>query len=101
MSIRVDVDSTKGEANFSIIGRFDFEMHQDFRGAIKQAGPDLNKYTVDMGAVEDMDSSALGMLLLLRENAGGDNANVQLVRCRPDIKDILKMANFQTIFDIT
>ena len=101
MSIRVDVDSDNSEANFAINGRFDFEMHQEFRNAIRQAGTGLARYVIDMGAVEDMDSSALGMLLLLRENAGGDNANVQLVRCRPDIIDILKMANFQTIFDIS
>lgn len=101
MSIRVDVDAAKNEANFSITGRFDFEMHQDFRNALKEAGPNLDKYIVDMGAVEDMDSSALGMLLLLRESAGGDAGSIQLIRCRPDIIDILKMANFQTIFDIS
>lgn len=101
MSIRVDVNAGKSEANISITGRFDFELHQDFRNALKEAGSNLDRYVVDMGAVEDMDSSALGMLLLLRETAGGDNGSVQLIRCRPDIIDILKMANFQTIFDIS
>ena len=101
MGIRVDVDANKNEASFSITGRFDFEMHTDFRNALKEVGSNMRKYVVDMGAVEEIDSSALGMLLLLRENAGGENGSVQLIRCRPDIIDILKMANFQSIFDIS
>ena len=47
-----------------------------------------------------MDSSALGMLLLLREHAGGDNAKIEVVGCKPEIKKILAIANFQKLFDI-
>ena len=48
-----------------------------------------------------MDSAALGMLLLLRDAVGGEKADVHLVRCRAEIREMLKMANFQDLFRIT
>ena len=45
-----------------------------------------------------MDSSALGMLLLLREHAGGDRASIKIVHCQPEVKKILTIANFHPLF---
>ena len=43
-------------------------------------------------------SLSLGMLLLLREHAGGDQANIQIVHCQPEVKKILTIANFHHLF---
>lgn len=88
-------------AKVSIIikGRFDFNDHTEFREAYRQFAPGAN-YTLDMSDADYMDSSALGMLLLLREHAGGDNAKIEVVGCKPEIKKILAIANFQKLFDI-
>ena len=77
-------------AKVSIIvkGRFDFNDHGDFRESYRQYSPNAN-YTLDMSDAEYMDSSALGMLLLLREHAGGDSAKIEVVGCKPEIKKIL------------
>jgi anti-anti-sigma regulatory factor len=48
-----------------------------------------------------MDSSALGMLLLLRDYAGGDNAKVVLQNCGPEIKNIFEISNFEKLLTIT
>ncbi len=53
-----------------------------------------------MTDAEYMDSSALGMLLLLRERAGGDNAQIDIVNCNPGPEKILKAANFNRLFNI-
>ena len=45
-------------------------------------------------------SSALGMLLLLRDHAGGDNAEVNLVNCNADVRKILTISNFEQLFSI-
>ncbi len=100
MSISVTKDSANDEVNIVIAGRFDFSMNGDFRKILSDPDCAGGKYTIDMGSVEDLDSSALGMLLLLREKAGGDSANIKISRCRPDIIEMLKMANFQTMFNI-
>jgi len=100
MGINVTKDNNTNEVTIVIQGRFDFSMNSDFRKVLSDKDCMGDKYMIDMGAVEDLDSSALGMLLLLREKAGGDNANIKISRCRPDIIEMLKMANFQTMFDI-
>lgn len=86
----------------SISGRFDFGIHREFRNAYEkaEAKTPTPKYLVDLGGTEYMDSSALGMLLLLREHAGGDRAEVSIVNCRPVIKEILDIANFDKLFNI-
>lgn len=81
-------------------GRFDFNMHQEFRKIYEQERPHDAHYVIDLGQAEYLDSSALGMLLLLREHAGGDQANVRIVHCRPEIRKILVTANFHQLFTI-
>jgi len=97
------VSSTNADdgSKVSIIvkGRFDFNDHTEFRDSY-QGYKSNASYTLDMNDAEYMDSSALGMLLLLREHAGGDNAKIDVVGCKPEIKKILAIANFQKLFDI-
>jgi hypothetical protein len=40
------------------------------------------------------------MLLLLRDYAGGEQSNIQIVNCAPDVKKILLISNFEQLFDI-
>jgi anti-anti-sigma regulatory factor len=47
-----------------------------------------------------LDRSALGMLLLLRDHAGGDTANIKIMNCNPDVKKILTISNFEQLFSI-
>ena len=83
-----------------ISGRFDFSVHQDFRQVYEHPEGMTNQYIIDLKNTEYVDSSALGMLLLLREHAGGDRANVQIVHCRPEVKKILTIANFHQLFHL-
>ena len=53
-----------------------------------------------MTAASYLDSSALGMLLLLRDYAGGDSASITIVHCNDDIKKIFAISNFEQLFDI-
>lgn len=99
MRIKLNITDDGKEAVISIVGRFDFSTHNEFRQVLDALRVSkYEKYSVDMGAVDDMDSAALGMLLLLRDTVGGDKVNVHLVRCRNEIREMLKMANFQDLF---
>jgi len=40
------------------------------------------------------------MLLLLRDHAGGDSAEVEIMNCNPDVKKILTISNFDQLFTI-
>jgi anti-anti-sigma factor len=53
-----------------------------------------------MSGAEYMDSSALGMLLVLHESAGGNASQVRITNCGEELRNILKIANFYTLFAI-
>lgn len=83
-----------------IKGRFDFSTHQDFRSAYEEVEDTPESYVVDLREATYLDSSALGMLLLLRDHAGGDSHRVRIVNCNPDVKKILTISNFEQLFTI-
>ncbi|MCE5180829.1 MAG: STAS domain-containing protein [Betaproteobacteria bacterium] len=84
-------------------GRFDFSSHRDFKNAhdVVLQTEGLREVVVDLTEVEYMDSSALGMLLLLREKANLSNIDVSLRSCDGFVQQILEVANFQNIFNIS
>ncbi|MEP1744035.1 MAG: STAS domain-containing protein [Kangiellaceae bacterium] len=93
--------STDGTSlTISIEGRFDFSAHQAFRGAYEKVSPVPKHISVDMSATTYLDSSALGMLLLLRDHSGGDASNIKLTGCNEDIRKILTISNFEQLFEI-
>ena len=56
---------------------------------------------VDLKEATYLDSSALGMLLLLRDHAGGDESDIRVVNSSTDVKKILAISNFDKLFDIS
>lgn len=83
-----------------IEGRFDFSTHQAFRDAYEQADSSIKNYVVDLSETTYLDSSALGMLLLLRDYAGGDSARISIENCNSDVRRILSISNFEQLFSI-
>ena len=98
MSISTSVSGD--ELTVVVEGRFDFSAHQEFRDAYEEAGSGVRKYVINMSKATYLDSSALGMLLLLRDHAGGDSADVRITQCNPDVKKILTISNFEQLFTI-
>lgn len=88
------------ELTIAVEGRFDFSSHQAFRRAYEDVSNPPERYNVDMQATSYLDSSALGMLLLLRDYAGGDSANITILNCNDDVKKILSISNFEQLFKI-
>ncbi len=105
MAGTISVVRTDHEVTINVKGRFTFELYDQFRDAYRQNTTDTSKklrFVVDMAGTEYIDSSALGVLLLLREECGClDNDDVTLTNVRPEIRNILETANFQRIFTIT
>jgi anti-anti-sigma factor len=80
-------------------GRFDFKVHRDFRSAYVKS-PGARRYIINLAQTEYLDSSALGMLLMLREHAGGDTSDIRILHCSPEMKNIFQVANFQKLFTL-
>jgi anti-anti-sigma factor len=100
MGVQSNIDSSGKELTVKIDGRFDFSAHQEFRDAYEGTPADVNSYVVDLGDTSYLDSSALGMLLLLRDHAGGDNASIKIIKCNDDVRKILTISNFEQLFTI-
>ena len=100
MGITTNLSDDGAELDIAMDGRFDFSLHQDFRSAYESLGPEVASYIINMRTTTYLDSSALGMLLLLRDHAGGDHARIQIVNCNTDVKKILSISNFEQLFDI-
>ena len=93
-------DKKTGCLTIQVKGRFDYSCHKMFKDAFLRASV-ATSYDIDLAEVTYLDSSALGMLLLLRDHAGGGRAEVRLLNAKGAVIDILKIANFHRLFDIT
>ena len=83
----------------SVEGRFDFSSHQAFRDAYEQADGGVERYIIDLSETTYLDSSALGMLLMLREHVGGELGNIRLqVSDVPEIRRVVEIARFGDLF---
>lgn len=100
MAIASQLSDDGAELIIRVTGRFDFSAHQEFRDAYESLGDRPGRYRVDMRETSYLDSSALGMLLLLRDHAGGDSAEVEIVNCNADVRKILTISNFEQLFVI-
>ena len=89
------------ELTIVVQGRFDFGAHQEFRNAYERQDITPKRYVVDLKGATYLDSSALGMLLLLRDHAGGEQARISLVQCSPDVRKILSISNVEQLFQIS
>ncbi|GAB3100984.1 STAS domain-containing protein [Aestuariicella hydrocarbonica] len=100
MSIKSHLSEVEQKLTISISGRFDFSAHQEFRNAYESLPVAPSQFVVDLDGANYLDSSALGMLLLLRDHAGGNSADIEIVNCSPDVKKILTISNFEQLFTI-
>ena len=96
-------ETTDGpSARLTLAGRFDFHSHRDFRTAYEAllANAEVREIAVDFGRVDYLDSSALGMLLLLREKVEAAGKKIKLTNITGPVKQVLEIANFGKLFTI-
>ena len=100
MGVQSHLTADGRELIISIDGRFDFSAHQNFRDSYESKENSPNVYKIDMNETTYLDSSALGMLLLLRDYAGNHSSTIIIINCSDDVKKILTISNFEQLFDI-
>jgi anti-anti-sigma factor len=99
MSVTAERSEDGQQLTIKIQGRFDFAAHQGFRSAYEES-TGISRFIVDLQGATYLDSSALGMLLLLRDHAGGERADVRLINCNDVVRKILAISNFNKLFKI-
>lgn len=100
MSIATESSQDGQALTIKIKGRFDFSAHQDFRKAYQSAEHKPKKYIIDMQETTYLDSSALGMLLLLHDHVSSQQAGVHIINSSDNIKRLLAISSFDRLFVI-
>jgi HptB-dependent secretion and biofilm anti anti-sigma factor len=78
---------------------FNYSARKDFLPQILKQPVD-SELILDFNGVDMLDSSALGILLMVREKSKGSGKKVTLLNCSDNIKKILEVAQFHMLFDI-
>lgn len=97
MGFSSNLSGDRSTLTMAIDGRFDFNIHSDFRNSYRDL-PETTRFVVDLGKATFMDSSAMGMLLLLREHTGENADKISLQNCGPEIRKILSISNLDKMF---
>ncbi|MBY4678011.1 STAS domain-containing protein [Marinobacterium arenosum] len=95
--------SRSDEGNSIIIrvsDRFDFSLHQDFRDSYQSEQAPGTSFALDLQDADYMDSSALGMILLLKEHAETLGGNLVIRHPNQTIRKILDIAKFERFITI-
>ena len=100
MTVATNLSEDQSVLTIAVNGSFDFGVLNEFRMAYtKEHGP-VNKYVVDMRSTENMDSSALGMLLNMQKFLNKQDREIKVINCRPALKKVLLIARFDKKFNI-
>ena len=97
MSVTAVSAPSTGDLVIRIDGRFDFSMSQEFRRAYEGKASPSQKIIVDLSKV---DSSALGLLLMMREKLGSDSKRIRLLNPNQAVRRIFAVAKFDALFAI-
>lgn len=89
-------------AHIALAGRFDFNGRKIMREGYDPilVNTAVRSIEIDLSRVDYIDSSALGILLLLRERAEEAGKKVVLRRATGTVEKVLSVANFQRLFEI-
>ncbi|HDS1734479.1 MULTISPECIES: STAS domain-containing protein [Pseudomonas] len=101
MAVEPTLSADGTTLTIAVKGRFDFGKHQEFRDAYERHNHKPDQVVIDLKEATYLDSSALGMLLLLRDHVGGDDADVRVVHANSDVRKIFAISNFDKLFDIS
>jgi len=80
--------------------RFDFSLHQKFRDLYNDETTQGLTYILDLSQTEYMDSSALGMILLLKDHVQLHAGQLIISKPSDTVRKILEIAQFQRLMTI-
>jgi len=80
--------------------RFDFSLHQQFREAYSNIITKNTTYLLDLSKTNYMDSSALGMILLLKDHVQLYEGILIISQPNETVQKILEIAQFHRLMTI-
>ena len=100
MTVSSKISADSKQLTISIEGRFDFTLHQIFRDTYSDLTAQGRDYILDLAQTDYMDSSALGMILLLKDHVQRYDGQLILSKPNDTVRKILEIAHFQRLMKI-
>lgn len=100
MTVSSRLSTDNKQLVISIDERFDFSSHQEFRDAYNNERLKGLTYILDLSKTEYMDSSALGMILLLKDHVHLYSGSLIISKPSATVRKILEIAQFQRLMTI-
>ncbi len=87
--------------NFMLPERFDYSFHRQFNEGCNDyiANANLNEIILDFSRVGYLDSSALGMLVMVQKKASSAAKKIKIKGAKGATEEILRMANIQKMIE--
>ncbi|MCW8826693.1 MAG: STAS domain-containing protein [Gammaproteobacteria bacterium] len=100
MTLETSLINSGGTLLVKLPTTFDIGIHKEFRALHADLDSNVKDFAIDFVDTQHMDSSALGMLLLLRDELSSGSTDISLINCSDNIKELLKLARFDTLFTV-
>ncbi len=100
MTLKKTLSDDKKCVTISIEERFDFSVHQHFRDAYADCNQNGMQFILDLARTSYMDSSALGMILLLKDHVGKLSGELKIINPNEAVNKILEIAQFHRLMTI-
>ncbi|MDH3354826.1 MAG: STAS domain-containing protein [Chromatiales bacterium] len=101
MGINTHFNASTNQYIITVGEDFSFNSYADFRAASEKMPAAAKSVEIDLQKATKIDSSALGMLLLMREQVEHQVSKVKIRNPQPAVLEVLKLASLDTIFEIS
>lgn len=100
MNVKKHVSTDSKTVTISVIDRFDFSVYQSFQDTYINSNTAGSLFILDLSQTSYMDSSALGMILLLKDHAEKVSGQLKIVKPNEAVNKILEIAQFHRLMTI-
>ena len=100
--MQIDFSAATGTGVLRLAGRFDYTTRTQFMTAVEEcvAQAPAGEIRIDMSGLDYIDSSALGMLLMMRDKGRKFDKTIALVSARGRVREVIDTAQFDRLFKV-
>ncbi len=98
-SSNITTHHDSGTLTITINGHFTYELSHDFRDVYEKS-TDIDTYILNFKNVINIDSAALGRMMVLYNHAQSHGATVKIVHASPEVIKVLRIVQYHKLFQM-
>ncbi|MBF0097126.1 MAG: STAS domain-containing protein [Magnetococcales bacterium] len=103
MAAFISVSCKENEMIIHVSGWFNSEIRSEFEQVYRKVIQEMQKcnhFTLDLSATEHIDSSAIGMLVLMYQEIGREGPPVKIINTSGHVNKLLRITGLDRLFEI-